>query len=193
MQTMDGRVVPSSDQLLHNFLAKASWSVEATNELTLFRRTAPRGESGDVANHSAGDEATLFHAAGNDLTSIRFDPSGGLVSGDRRLQVDFHWKVDESRKVFPWMLMALGREGQSSLEHFFVKGLCAIEVNDGTVTERWTVDLSGIPPGSYRAEATFLDYPKVAHLRSNPDVTTESGLFQSSIPLGGIVIPSHFP
>src|SRR5664279_255498 len=38
MKTVDGRVIPSSDRLLHEFLRRCSWTVLATNELTVLRK-----------------------------------------------------------------------------------------------------------------------------------------------------------
>ena len=38
MRTMDGALVPSSDQLLHDFLARAKWKAEIINDLNLLRR-----------------------------------------------------------------------------------------------------------------------------------------------------------
>src|SRR5438874_7634695 len=38
MKTVDGRIIPSSDRLLHDFLKRSSWAVSSSNELTLFRQ-----------------------------------------------------------------------------------------------------------------------------------------------------------
>jgi uncharacterized membrane protein len=47
MRTVDGTIVPSSDQLLQDFLGGASWDVESDGKLTLFRKTGPGEERHD--------------------------------------------------------------------------------------------------------------------------------------------------
>ena len=44
MKTVEEKVIPSSDQLLHEFLIRASWTASASNELTLLRRGKPPEE-----------------------------------------------------------------------------------------------------------------------------------------------------
>ena len=41
MRTADGEIVPSSDQLLHDFLGQAHWAAKSINHLTLLRQTTP--------------------------------------------------------------------------------------------------------------------------------------------------------
>ena len=40
MKTVDGRVISSSDQLLHDFLKRAAWKTDSRNELTLMQKRA---------------------------------------------------------------------------------------------------------------------------------------------------------
>src|SRR5205814_8600273 len=39
MKTVDGRIIPSSDRLLHDFLKRTTWTAESQDELTLLRNT----------------------------------------------------------------------------------------------------------------------------------------------------------
>src|SRR5213082_20549 len=55
MKTVDGRIIPSSDRLLHDFLKKAAWTADEQDELTLLRnlgsRKAPVGEQSSPADN----------------------------------------------------------------------------------------------------------------------------------------------
>src|SRR5207237_10278696 len=42
MKTVDGRIVPSSDRLLHDFLKNAAWTADEQDELTLLRNLGIR-------------------------------------------------------------------------------------------------------------------------------------------------------
>jgi hypothetical protein len=45
MKTVDGRVIPSSDRLLHDFLKRTSWAANSSNEMTLLRQQDSTAEA----------------------------------------------------------------------------------------------------------------------------------------------------
>jgi uncharacterized membrane protein len=157
MKTVDGRVIPSSDRLLHNFLSRASWAVDVRDELTLFRKTNPAAEA-SPADIVAAPEGSLQIGPDTRLESIA--KSSDVLSQDG-VEVTTKWSFHEPRQVFPWMFIRLApTEGGNvvTIHH----GLCAIERNGGVAEEKWRITAPlGIRPGEYDAEAIFVDYPKL--------------------------------
>ena len=67
MKTVDGRVIPSSERLLHEFLKRSSWSTNSTNELTLLRQV---GSAPQPSAASTKPEEGIEIDANSTLTSI---------------------------------------------------------------------------------------------------------------------------
>jgi len=67
--------------------------------------------------------------------------------------------VHPARQIFPWMVARL-TSADGLQKATVTKGLCAIDVREGIHEERWTMMLPGLPPGSYRVDALFVDNPK---------------------------------
>jgi uncharacterized membrane protein len=156
MKTVDGRIIPSSDRLLHDFLERTTWRVESQDELALLRNT--RGETTAFTSTEAlSGEAPVFAVGGTQLLAI--ETGNQAVSPPQPLQIHLHWKFQGKRDVFPWMLLRLSRDQKSTL---FVKGLCAPEVAEGSRLENWTVTTTELAPGDYSLEAFFLDNSKQA-------------------------------
>ena len=156
MKTVDGRIVPSSDRLLHDFLKRTTWAAESQDELTLLRNTG--GAKTDVTGKvSFSDEAPVFTVGTTQLLAI--ETGNKTISPPQFLEIRLHWMFQGERDVFPWMLLRLSRDEKSAL---FVKGLCAPEVAEGTHLENWTVTTTRLAPGDYVLEALFLDNSKQA-------------------------------
>src|SRR6476646_6638084 len=56
MKTVDGRIIPPSDRLLHDFLKRTTWTAEPQDELTLLRNTG-RTTTAFTSKESLSDEA----------------------------------------------------------------------------------------------------------------------------------------
>src|SRR5205085_2004452 len=68
MRTVDNRVIPSSDQLLHDFLKRSSWTVASSNELALFRNGASAPETSAPIARSAGPVVIDPHTTLNEIS-----------------------------------------------------------------------------------------------------------------------------
>jgi hypothetical protein len=156
MKTVDGRIIPSSDRLLHDFLKRTTWTTESQDELTLLRNTGG-ATTAFTSNESLSDEAPVFVVGATQLLAI--ETGDKAVSPPQLLEIRLRWKFQGERDVFPWMLLRLSRDQKSTL---FVKGLCAPEVAEGTHLENWTVTTTELLPGDYILEALFLDNSKQA-------------------------------
>ena len=95
MKTVDGRVIPSSDRLLHEFLQRCSWTVRASDELTLLRQGKSAGElppstpsSGGIVEIATGTALTSITKSGDELT-------------EQGLEIKMNWNFQEPREVFP--------------------------------------------------------------------------------------------
>jgi uncharacterized membrane protein len=179
MKTVDGRIVPSSDRLLHDYLKRTAWAAESQDGLTLLRNT---GGATPTQTGSLNDDATVFRVPGTELLAIEAESND--VSPNRPLKVHLRWEFQGERDVFPWMVLRISGAQKSAL---FVKGLCVPEVAEGTHLEHWTVTTTELPPGDYSLEALFLDNTKQAWSqtigRSQP-----SNLLAPPISLGNVTI-----
>jgi hypothetical protein len=156
MKTVDRRIIPSSDRLLHDFLKRSTWTAESQDELTLLRNTGGT-ITAFTSKESLSDEAPVFAVGATQLLAI--ETGNKAISPPQLLEIRLHWKFQGERDVFPWMLLRLTRDRKSTL---FVKGLCAPEVAEGTHPENWTVTTTELPPGDYVLEALFFDNSKQA-------------------------------
>src|SRR5207302_4733467 len=84
MKTVDGRIIPSSDRLLHDFLKGAVWIADEEDELTLLRNLGNRKASVGEQSSPADNEPGLFSIDGNRLMSIRTKDE--VVSRSRPLE-----------------------------------------------------------------------------------------------------------
>jgi uncharacterized membrane protein len=175
MKTVDGRVIPSSDRLLHDYLKRAKWSADSQDELTLSQNTGDRRAIVTGAGF-LNDDTPVFTIGETKLLAI--ETGNKTVSPPQPLEIRLQWRLGGEREVFPWMLLRLSRDQKSTV---VVKGLCAPEVAEGNHLENWTV--TGLSPGDYVLEALFLDNSKQAWSqtigRGQP-----SNLLAPPIPLG---------
>src|SRR5437868_1041567 len=187
MKTVDGRIVPSSDRLLHDFLKNAAWSADEQDELTLLRNLGSRKASFTSEQSSpANDEPGVFSIGGSRLISI--GTMREVVSPSRPLEVQLRWKFQGERDVFPWMLLRVSRDEKVRVA-LLVKGLCAPEATAGIFTENWRlVTAERLQPGDYSLEALFLDNSKRAWLETTGSGGGESSLLSTPVSLGHIKV-----
>ena len=178
MRTVDGRVIPSSDRLLHEFLQPRSWTVRATDELTLLRQGKSAAElpasipsSGETVEIAPGAVLTGMTKSADELT----EPG---------LEIRMNWNFQEPREVFPWMFLKLTPRDQRN-GIVISRGLCAPEVTNGPHQETWRITPSEkIPEGDYRVEVFFVDNTKRVWAGKSGQADTQAALLSPPIPLG---------
>lgn len=142
MRTANGRVVPSSDRLLHEFLSQQSWRATSRNAVMLLQR-------GDRTPAIAGTAAPVKFDDTTTLLGVQF----AAETGSMRLRLT--WEFSGERQRFPWLMLVLD-DGTRLLP--FLKGACAPEGGSGRWMEEWTVDLPpSIAAGEYTLHAVFYD------------------------------------
>jgi len=156
MKTVDDRVIPSSDRLLHEFLQRSSWTVFSSDGLTILRQGKAPPE---LPPSSLGLGATVVMGTGVTLTGIT--KSGDELTA-QGLEIKMSWNFQSPRDVFPWMFLKLtARDHQNEI--IISKGLCAPEARNGPYLESWHIPPSDrIPDGDYDVEAFFVDNAKRA-------------------------------
>jgi uncharacterized membrane protein len=183
MKTVDGRVIASSDRLLHNFLSQASWAVDTRDELTLLRQTALPATAPPAVEITPAPEGSLEISRDTRLESIT--KSSDVITRDG-IEITTKWNFQEPREVFPWMFIRLAPKGGGNVLTIH-RGLCAPERSAGVYEEKWRITGTvGIPPGEYDAEAVFVDYLKLlwAHksaadpARASPEIFARISLGQ---------------
>jgi hypothetical protein len=151
MKTVDDRLVPSSEKLLHEFLGRRSWSVKSSNELTLLQQT---GAEPDTTS-SSGPAETL-PPNGTAAALLACAKSGDILSAGG-LEVTTSWKFRTPRDVFPWLFLKLTprRPGKPVI---LSRGLCSPESSGPVTTEIWRITPTRrIAPGQYTVEGFFVD------------------------------------
>jgi uncharacterized membrane protein len=187
MKTIDGRIIPSSDRLLHDFLKEAVWTADEQDELTLLRNLeSPKAFGTGEHSSPAAGEPSLFSIGGTRLISIA--TTGKLISRSRPLEVQLRWKVQSERDVFPWMLLRLSGDEKAKVA-LFVKGLCVPEATEGIHTETWrVVTAESLLPGDYSLEALFVDNSKRAWFETTGSGGGDATLLSAPVSLGHIKI-----
>src|SRR5690606_4111341 len=59
MRMVDGRIIPSSEKLLHEFLRQGSWRVNAHNEMAIYTAAPPSQELPDPIIDSSSSDKPL--------------------------------------------------------------------------------------------------------------------------------------
>jgi uncharacterized membrane protein len=177
MNTVDGRVIPSSDRLLHEFLGRCSWMVRASDELTLLRQMKTAAQSAPAsATSGKGVEIT----PGTTLSAIT-KSSEEVTEG---LEVQMNWDFQEPRAVFPWMFLRLTPRDQRN-GIIISRGLCAPEATKGPYQESWHINLSKqIPEGDYGVEVFFVDNVKRTWATKSGRADARTPLLSAPVPLG---------
>ncbi len=184
MKTVDGRIIPSSDRLLHDFLKKAVWTADEQDDLTLLRnlRSTVTAEQSSPADEEPG----VFSIGATRLLSI--GTTGEIVSRSQPLEVHLRWRFQGERDVFPWMLLRLSRDEKVTVA-LLVKGLCVPEATEGIYTETWrVVTAERLLPGDYSLEALFVDNSKRAWFETTSGGGGDSTLLSPPVSLGHIKV-----
>ena len=181
MKSVDGRLIPSSDQLLHRFLKSCSWSATSRDGLTLLKRTNPV-----VTEAPASDYVVARFADGTELSDVSamLEPSAG--SGT--LRVNLKWKFPLQRDSFPWMqLKLISKDRGDSL--YVTRGLCAPEATEGSHSEAWLTDAPAhVAHGVYSLEAVFVDNAKRLWPQSDGSKDGKPAQMVPTIPLGELTV-----
>lgn len=154
MKVATGRIVPSSDRLLHDFLRCGSWKAESVNQFTLLRRESsperPQGLLTDGEGTQIAPGAKLL-----DVTLVLESERN-----ERTPRVKTRWLFAEPREVFPWLDLVLTRTSDQR-RLVATRGLCAPEAGAGEYIDSWTLTLpDDLPQGEYLCEALFFDNTK---------------------------------
>jgi len=185
MKTVDDRVIPSSDLLLHEFLKQRSWTVLTSNGLTLLRQGASTERSSSLVRDTVGD---IYGSAGSQLTGITKSTS---ELGQQGLEIKTSWNFQESRQVFPWMFLRLTPRSQQKAV-IISHGLCAPEATQGLHQETWRISPSSqIPIGDYDAEVVFVDNSKSAWAANSSRLNPNTELLSRPISLGELKVTSE--
>jgi hypothetical protein len=178
MKTVDGRVIPSSDQLLPEFLQRCSWTVRASDELTLLRQ----GKSVEELLPSTPSSGVIGEiATGTTLTGIM--KSANELSG-RGVEIKMIWNFQEPREIFPWMFLNLTpRDHRNGI--IISRGLCAPEATNGPYQENWRITPSRhIPEGDYEVEVLFVDNARRVWAAKSDQPDALAPLLSPPVPLG---------
>lgn len=177
MKTADGRIIASSDQLLHNFLMSSAWSSVSRNELTLLKR-----ENSNVPAELPGLPPVARIGENTELLRLAVESDAAAGAGTWRLLLN--WNFEGERQVFPWLLLKLVPKGAGAPVNV-TRGLCAPEVAAGAHGEIWTTDIARkVADGDYAIEAVFIDNSQRSWLQSKGQPGLESTELLPPIPLG---------
>jgi hypothetical protein len=182
MKTIDDRVIPSSDRLLHEFLQRSAWTVRASDELTLFQQ----GQSaGTLPSSSSSSGENVVMGTGTTLTGIT--KSADELTGEG-VEIKMSWAFQEPREIFPWMFLKLTpRDHRNGI--IISRGLCAPEATSGPYQEIWHLSASErIPEGDYRVEAFFVDNARRVWAAKSGQPDAQATLLSPPIPLGELKV-----
>jgi uncharacterized membrane protein len=182
MKTVDGRVVPASEKLLHEFLRGRSWSVNSANELTLLRQTTPVPDSiqsgGPVETLKANETAAALLAC---TKSANVLSAGGL-------EITTSWNFRTPRDVFPWLFLKLTPRNPGK-PVILSRGLCSPESSGPVTAEIWRITPSQrIAAGQYTVEALFVDNSKRLWLQRSGRSDQSAFLTSSPVSLGELTV-----
>ena len=180
MRTTDGRVIPSSDRLLHEFLRREHWESESVNEVAVYHRggaahpvPAPPGAGAELDPHTR---------------LLALEKSGGPFSAIDPLRIRMVWAFHGERDWIPWMVLRFSAAGKT---YMVTRGLCAPESSDDGLChqETWHVTLPpDIPPGDYALDAVFLDNSGMAWARRGDDGKNWNDFVKFIAPLGTVKV-----
>jgi uncharacterized membrane protein len=182
MRTVDGHVIPSSDQLLHEFLQRSSWTVRAFDELTLLRQDKSAGE---LPSATPAPGVAVEIAPGTTLDGIK---KSGDVLTEQGVEIKMSWNFQERRDVFPWMFLKLiPRDHQNGV--IISRGLCAPEATGGSYQESWHITPSErISEGNYGVEVYFVDNTKRIWAAKSGRPDTPAPMLSSPVSLGELTV-----
>lgn len=182
MKTVDGRVVPSSEKLLHEFLSRRSWSVNSSNELTLLRQTR-------AGPDSAPSSRTVETLPANEAaaTLLACTKSADVLSAVG-LEITTSWNFPTPRDVFPWLFLKLTPRSPGK-PVILSRGLCSPESSGPVTTETWRLTpTQRLAPGQYTVEALFLDNSKRLWQERSGKTNESALLTVSPVSLGELTV-----
>lgn len=182
MKTVDGRVVPASERLLHEFLRGRSWSVNSANELTLLRQTTlvrdPINSNGPVETVTAKETAATLLACTKSTD----------VLSPGSLEITTSWNFQTPRDVFPWLFLKLTPRNPGK-PVILSRGLCSPESSGPVTAEIWRITPSQrIAAGQYTVEALFVDNSKRLWLQRSGKGDQSALLTSSPVSLGELTV-----
>jgi Predicted membrane protein (DUF2079) len=179
MKTIDGRIIPSSDRLLHDLLARRSWIVTSIDELTLLRK-------GDREVSSSQQDLGPIIEIGPQTQLLNIGKSGNSLSKEQTLKIKMMWNFKAERHVFPWLVLALVSH-QTGERTMITRGLCAPEARWGLYEETWHVVFpSRLPTGDYSAEALFVDHQSGAWSEARDGDKSRWTFLTSPVSIGNV-------
>ena len=155
MKTKTGGIVPSSDILLHQFLAAADWEVDSVGALTVWKK-GPRNS--DLMDKVTPIQSNLIDP-GTDLVSIFVENDNGLT------RIISQWRFRNERQKVPW-LHVIATNPATGEKLIFNRGLCCPEGRpDGTI---WRDDWTMLPEPTdldsrWKLQAVFEDHATRAY------------------------------
>jgi uncharacterized membrane protein len=178
MKTVDGRVIPSSDRLLHEFLDRCQWTARASDELTLLKQVKFPVE---LPPSTPSADGIVQIARGTALSGIT--KSAGELT-EQGLEIKMSWTIQEPREVFPWMFLKLTPRANRT-EIIISRGLCAPEATNGPYQENWHITPSRqIPEGDYGVEVVFVDNATRVWAAKSGRPDAPAALLSLPVPLG---------
>ncbi|MEQ1858414.1 MAG: DUF2079 domain-containing protein [Chthoniobacteraceae bacterium] len=167
MRTVEGDIVPSSEVLLHEFLAGNEWQSRAINSLTVLRRLGTRAP----AAADAPGEWTITSAP-----RVRTSEDGA------QLEIETTWTFTVPPKEFRWLKLIASND-RDAFE--IVRGLVAPEAGASPATDRWVVRVPpDTEPGDFRLKLFVVDHLAATQGSGAPKSTQIHSLGQARLAPG---------
>jgi len=138
-------VLPSSDELLNQFLGRYRWTSESINSATLLHRigTAAKTEAPATGTPATGANQPLVACAASQSL------------GKSTFQVGLSWQFIAPRKRIEWLMVILKSDGA---QYPITVGMCSPEIASGPVLDqRQILFPPNLPDGKYQGTAIFFD------------------------------------
>ena len=154
----DGKVVESSDRLLHLFLSKSYWESHLINELVLFKRSNPS----DAIFFSGRASENGLVSFGKHTRLLYLQPQKNTFRALEPLKIGMLWRFYGTRGFVPWMSIKFSpvNPSENTEEHWVTRGLCLPQGFDNGKVWREVWDVlppEAMRPGYYQITAVFQD------------------------------------
>ncbi len=166
MRTVRGDLVPSSDALLADYLAEASWTRRATNAVSILERVD--SIPGDRTRSEAPTTAELRELS------------------DRGAVLHAHFQLPEKGALFPWAVITASRG-----EFMFTIPLGPVSLGsqDSALANEWSICwLPEMDPGSYELSCLFYDPLRSRSIEAPPHFPRDRESWLGRVKLGEITI-----
>ncbi len=151
MRLKTGDVVSSSDALLHQFLARATWQVHSVGALTVFKKIPAQPTL--TAQESTPLKPNLIDRA-TDLMTL------SAIDNNEQIQIISEWSYRGDRRKIPW-LHVIATKVATGEKRVFNRGLCCPEGKaDGSIwRDTWNLPAEFlIQPADWNLQAVFEDH-----------------------------------